>query len=430
MNSVGQRLREARIAKGLTQEQLARGLATKGFISQVERNRAMPSVPKLRVLAERLGLPLGHFTGDSAPLELTYLRKSAELAVKAKEPARALTLVEEGLVLPATANERADLFRIKGTALDALGELSGALTAHQTAAAVAPPDDPELNAAIYAEIATILQQREQFNAAIEANLRALNMLDRCKHADPALRSRILHNLGRENYGLGQHLTADKYFQQALAAATDAENVLRVATAHMSLGVSARAVGELERAVEHCRRALDLHSRIGHERTANRVLNNLGDVRYAQGRTAEAHALQRRCLERARELDDDLEIGVAAGELARYLLEGGDARQALALARESQRAAERAGDHLHEAYAAAVQGQAAERLGHRIVADRKFRAALKMLVERQAGGKLAEVCTMYADLLRGRGEDDRAFAFMRMAAERDFSKLPALLKAGR
>jgi hypothetical protein len=35
--------------------------------------------------------------------------------------------------------------------------------------------------------------------------------------------------------------------------------------------------------------------------------------------------------------------------------------------------------------------------------------------------------MYADVLRGRGEDDRAFSFMRMAAERDFSKLPALLR---
>ena len=35
--------------------------------------------------------------------------------------------------------------------------------------------------------------------------------------------------------------------------------------------------------------------------------------------------------------------------------------------------------------------------------------------------------MYAEVLRHRGEQDRAFAVMRMAAERDFAKLPALLK---
>src|SRR5260370_38003292 len=142
MNTVGDRLREARLARGLTQEQLAKGLATKGFISQIERNRSSPSLPKLRVMAERLGLPLGHFTGDKSPHELTYLRKSAELAVKAKEPERALNLGNEGLSLPTTANERGELHRIRGRALDALCRLADALASVQSAAAPATPDRP------------------------------------------------------------------------------------------------------------------------------------------------------------------------------------------------------------------------------------------------------------------------------------------------
>ena len=430
MYSIGQRLREARLARGLTQQQLASGLATKGFISQVERDRTVPSLPKLRVMAERLGVPLDYFTGDRSGLDLTYLRKSAELCVKAGEPQRALAIVEEAMPLVRTANDRADLLRIKGMALDALELLPDALLAHQTAAALAPPDDPELTAAIYAEIGTVLQMQEQFGAAIEASRRALNALDQCRHADPALRSRVLHNLGRSSYALGQVKTADDYLHQALAAAIDAESIRRAATAHMTLGVTARALGDLEGAIEHNQRALDLHNRLGLEMVANRVLNNIGDVYYAQGKKAEALEAQRQCLQRARQLQDDTEIAIAGGELARYLLEAGDTRQALALARESQQAARRCGAHLHEAYAAAIEARVAEALGRRGVATRKFIAAITMLLERQSATKLAAVCTMFAEVLRDRGQSELAFALLRIAAERDFTGLPPLLKAAR
>ena len=429
MNSVGERLRQARLARGLTQEQLARGVATKGFISQVECNRATPSLAKLRLMAERLGLPLGHFTGDHTPLELTYLRKGAELAVKAKEPAQALAMVDEAGPLARTANERADLERIRGTALDALHRLPEALVALQTAAADAPPDDPELNGAIYAEIGTVLNEQEQFNFAVEAGRRALHWLERAKHADPALRSRVLTNLGRSCWALGQLEQAHGFSLQALEAATDAESLLRIANAHMALGITARAKGLLDEAIEHCNRALEIHARIKQERAANRVLNNIGDVHYAAGRKAEAWDAQSRSLLRARELSDDFEVGVAAGALARYALDAGKDAEALQLARESQRASERSQDHLHQALAAAIEGAAAERLGHPVIADRRFKAATRLLVDRDAAGKLSEVCAMYADVLRRRGEQDRAFAVMRMAAERDFSKLPGLLKAG-
>ena len=61
-----------------------------------------------------------------------------------------------------------------------------------------------------------------------------------------------------------------------------------------------------------------------------------------------------------------------------------------------------------------------------MAQRRFSDALKMLADRSAASELAEVSMMYAEGLRRRGENDRAFAFMRMAAERDFTKLAALL----
>jgi tetratricopeptide (TPR) repeat protein len=427
MNPMGDRIREARLAQGLTQAQLAQGIATKGFISQVEHNRANPSLPKLSILAARLGLALDDLVGERRPSDLTFLVRSAELAVKAGEPGRALEVVEEASAMASGASERADLHRIRGMALDAMGRWQEALVAHQTAAATAPPEQLELNAAIWVELGTVLQLLERFNAAVEANLRALDWLDRCKHAEPALRARVLTNLSASVFTLGQTQQAMEYATRALDAATGAENVYRTAAAHMALGVIAREAGQLDRAIEHCNRALELHRRMGLEKIANRILNNLGDVHFAAGRREEAREFQQQALDRALQLHDAYEVAVTAGELARYALLDGQPEAALAYAREASTAAQAADDHVREAVGLAYEGQALNGLGHPQSADRLFQRSFRLLRDREALAKLAHVCTIYGEVLRERGEVDRAFTFLKMASERDFTKLTGLLK---
>ena len=56
---IGERLRELRIQRGLTQEELAdRCELSKGFISQVERELASPSIATLKDMLECLGVTL------------------------------------------------------------------------------------------------------------------------------------------------------------------------------------------------------------------------------------------------------------------------------------------------------------------------------------------------------------------------------------
>src|SRR2546429_7214861 len=127
MNSIGERLKAARTARGLTQERLAVGIATKGFISQVERNQTNPSLPRLRLLADRLGLPLAYFVEGPAPANSNYVMKAAELAIKAGEPRRALSLLDEVVEDELAADERADARRLRGMALLAAGRSSTGL---------------------------------------------------------------------------------------------------------------------------------------------------------------------------------------------------------------------------------------------------------------------------------------------------------------
>lgn len=422
MDSLGSRLKAARLARGLTQQELANGVATKGFISLVERDRLNPSLPKLRLLAERLGQPLAHFVQHSVPTEPTYLLRTIELAIKANEPRRALTMIRETLPLPLTANQRADLHRLWGIASWALGRKPRAIANLYKAAALAPPDDPELNAAIHAEIGTALGADERFSAAAEACLRALQWLDKARHGDGDLRARVLTELAKASYRLGQTQDAIVYLQRALRAATDAESLFRMANAHMALGITARVAGNLEQAIKHCNRALSIHRQIGQRKMANQILSNLGDAYFASGNVAEARRYQGECLQQAQQFNDLPTIAAATTELARYALKDNQLEEAIRLAREGQSASAAAHDHLYEATALALEGCARDRIGDCSAADDLFGQAFRMLHERQAVAKLAEVAAIYSDVLRDRRQPELALEFMRMAYARDFDRL--------
>jgi len=426
MNTLGSRLKAARIARGLTQQELANGLATKGFISLVERDRLTPSLPKLRLLADRLGEPLTHFVREPVPNDPTYLLRTIELAIKAKEPRRALAIVREALPLPLTANQRAELHRLWGIASWARDRKPRALANLYKAAALAPPDDPELNAAIYVEIGAVLGSDERFSASMEASLRALGWLDKARQGDSDLRARVLTNLANASYRLGQTQEAIKYLQEALRAATDAESLLRMANAHMALGITARAAGEFEQAIKHCDRALSIHRQIGQLKIANQILSNLGDAYFASGNLPEARRYQGECLQRARQFNDQIAVAASATELARYALAENDLEETIRLAQEGRAASIAAKDHLYQATALALEGCANEKLGRHDFADQRFREAFRMLLEREARTKLAEISAMYSDLLRDRRDAERALAFMRMAYERDFDRLSDLV----
>ena len=66
MMDIGEKLRQLRLQRGLTQEDMAdRCELSKGFISQVERNLASPSIATLTDMLECLGSNLNEFFSPS-----------------------------------------------------------------------------------------------------------------------------------------------------------------------------------------------------------------------------------------------------------------------------------------------------------------------------------------------------------------------------
>ncbi|MFQ9509721.1 MAG: helix-turn-helix domain-containing protein [Lachnospiraceae bacterium] len=72
---IGQKIKELRVLKGLTQEELAdRAELSKGFISQLERDLTSPSIATLVDILQCLGTTINDFFNDSPDEQVVFGR--------------------------------------------------------------------------------------------------------------------------------------------------------------------------------------------------------------------------------------------------------------------------------------------------------------------------------------------------------------------
>lgn len=70
---IGNKLKELRVLKGLTQEELAdRAELSKGFISQLERNLTSPSIATLMDILQCLGTSIGDFFNEAPDDQIVF----------------------------------------------------------------------------------------------------------------------------------------------------------------------------------------------------------------------------------------------------------------------------------------------------------------------------------------------------------------------
>lgn len=70
---IGKKIKELRVLKGLTQEELAdRSELSKGFISQLERDLTSPSIATLMDILQCLGTNINDFFADSQPEQIVF----------------------------------------------------------------------------------------------------------------------------------------------------------------------------------------------------------------------------------------------------------------------------------------------------------------------------------------------------------------------
>ncbi len=140
--SIGGKLKDLRIQKGLTQEELAdRAELSKGFISQVERDLTSPSIATLMDILQCLGTTIGEFFYEAPEEQIVFsqndffVKEDTDLNNKIEwiipnaqknsmEPIR-LTLAPGGSTCPDTPHEGEEFgYVLQGSVIIHLGSRS------------------------------------------------------------------------------------------------------------------------------------------------------------------------------------------------------------------------------------------------------------------------------------------------------------------
>lgn len=413
--TLGERVRALRVARGLSQSQLGGGRLTKGFISHVESGRSRLSPESLRFLADRLGVPVAALEPDSpAAGNRTALLRAAEAAVLAGETDRAELLLDELEGLISGAEALADLHRLRGHVHLLRGDADAAIESGIAAITALPPGD----ASEVAVRAHNLIGQGHYDAGRFAA--ALHYLDRGAElaarglASAATRAHLHRNRGTTHVRLGDPQRALAAYSQAKAAAEDAEDLHQLAIAQMGLGVAARQRGDALASIGHAERAVALLERLEMRQLQVHLLHNIGHAHADRGELAEARIYQERAITAARAIGDRRLEGYALERLSAIELGEGHVEAALEAAREAVAAARDTRDSALRPVAVMAEAEANEANGDSPAADCLVAQARRML-ETSSVMEQRQVLLRIGSLLRGRGDHAGAMAAFEQAA---------------
>jgi tetratricopeptide (TPR) repeat protein len=367
--TIAERVRSARIAANKTQQQLAGDTYSKSYISAVERGKMTPSVQALGVLADRLGLPMSYFLGES-DVDLNALAESSasmrstpERERMAREETLGLLLTEaEGLIRQGnpdsaleklgtqdtleelSGSQRPRWYLLEGWAWlqkqaqhEAIGFLERGLTLAENLRMQAPLSQKGASTDLAERLRCFLGQAYyelgQPEMALEYHRRCLTAINESQVADLELTLRIYMALGHDYLLLNRYNDAIDFYQQALQQVQQAESPAAQGALYWQLGLAYEGAGDLSRAKTNLNKALVAFELQENMRLAAQLRSLFGQVLVNLERYQEAEDNLQQSLSAAERAGDASTRGSALGNFASMHTARGNHDQAIQMAQE-------------------------------------------------------------------------------------------------
>lgn len=409
---IGGRIREARLAAGLTQQQLAQPRYTKAYVSALENGLSKPSMAALTFLAERLGLPTSRFIGDAAK---TWTRLEADLVLAAGRWTEAVDAYQVLLGDAPEAAQRPELLLGLAEALAGLDRGAEVAAAAAEAANLFTASGRETHAAL-ARYWLSCGEYQQGNT-VDATAILGSILDQVRaglRVEPDFEIRLVMALASNAAREGSHHIALSYLEEVRGLADKLDNRRRAAYL-FNLAYSYRETGDYEGAIRAGIASLALFRASEMEFETAGLENSLALSYLALENTEKAHELAASSRARFERLGDDRWLAHVLDTQARVALARGAHADALQLSHEALDRAEQTSNQNASIDAQVTIARTEVAMGKPGEALEWYeRAAGSARRLTAPGARLREVLAEWADLLANAGEHQKAFEMMREA----------------
>lgn len=334
----GQRLRDARIRRGMTQRELAGDRYTASYVSALEKGLSRASIAALEYLATRLGVPVDYFVRNDQPL---WERMRADLLLAAEDWNGALAAysnllettlpaVERALCLRGRAEAYCRLRRPDEAIKDAAPAYEALVHAHSRVDAAYAAywlayanylldnlaEARDLIRQVLAEVRAGLSVQTDFKLRLLVALaniegvegrsrQALALLEEGRaladDLDAQRRATFLFSMALNYSGSGDHEAALRTGQQALSLYTVIAAEREVASLHNTLALTHAELGHVAKARKLAEEALHLADALHDDRLRAHVLDTRGRVELLAGKPSNAVALATEAVDLARSI---------------------------------------------------------------------------------------------------------------------------------
>jgi tetratricopeptide (TPR) repeat protein len=423
--TLGDRVRQLRIARGLTQTDLAGDRFSKEYLSQIERGKTRPTAETVEWLAARLGvdstfLEIGVSSSERERVEGVIARAEASIEQGAYESA-VEALDKLGPALAAVAAPELELRSLlaSGWARLYLGEVRRAIEAldRGRSLAEAPTFSDVDRAEVLFRLATCRYKLNSISTAIALYSQSLDLVERSGLPADRLRSHI-HSWRSRCYRRQRDWEAAREdVERALELAEGLNDRRTMANAYFQASLVAERTGHWVVARSHAEKARSIYEELRDQSNVGKLLNEIGALNFQLGKPEDAISYLKESFKVLLDVGDDVDAARVISSLAQVHLRTGKVELAEEQARQALDMLHGREDHVDEiGNAQLVLGRALLEQDRLDEAEEALSSSEASFDQLSSASHRAATWIAQGDLLARRGDDRRAASQFRRAAE--------------